>query len=484
MAGMTLAGFETKRLPEIISESKQQAVPIFQDLLQNPEDVVDVSDSSLIGRLINLQAPSIADLWEALQGVYGAGDPNSAEGIALDNLAQLAGTARQPATFGSTSLVLTMDVPSTVPAGSLVRAKDTGSEWSLNSSTSTNISNYAAGITIVPTAPAGVPQDYTITYTVGTSTSTITFSANGSETAREVGEGLKFLIDSIHTTLNATLVGSVLTINRTNQLSPTQFSLTENITLNQMKLVVAATATESGPLVQQPNTIVDIATPVLNWLSVTNPVVSTPGSEQEIDQSLRERLLTTRSQRASNTWDALYSGLTSLDGVFSVNIEENDTAIEVNGVAPYSYAPVVLGGNDQDIAQVIWTNKPLGISPQGTTTVVVKDVRGTNRDVSFSRPIPIPIYIDITIVLDSSVFPGDGVDRIKQSVIDFTTNTYGIGDDVIYSRLFSPINQVPGHYVNSMTIGTTPSPVGTTNIPIAYNEVASFSTVQINITTM
>ena len=74
MAGLTPAGFELKRLPQIISGLKEQSVPVFQDLLTNPNDVVDTSDSSNIGRLVNLVSPSLADLWEALQGVYSAFD--------------------------------------------------------------------------------------------------------------------------------------------------------------------------------------------------------------------------------------------------------------------------------------------------------------------------------------------------------------------------------------------------------------------------
>jgi uncharacterized phage protein gp47/JayE len=483
MAGLTPAGFELKRLPQIISELKEQSVPVFQDLLTNPNDVVDTSDSSNIGRLVNLVSPSLADLWEALQGVYSASDPNSAEGIPLKNLAQLVGLEAQPATASSVQLVLLMDAATTVPQGSIVRATDTGTEWQINNNVSANITNYAASIIVVPAA-AVTPQDYIITYRVGTSTSTITFTSPGGQTQREVAEGIKFVIDSVHNTqLSASLVGNTLTIDRLQPTSPAVFTITSNIQLSQMKMVVTATATEVGPLQQDSNTIVSISTPILGWRSVTNPNPATPGRSPETDEELRDRLLTSRSTRAINLWDSLYSALRNLEGVYSVNIEENDSSVTVNGVPPYSYVAVVSGGNDTEIAQEIWRNKPLGISPQGNTSAIAKDVRGSNRTVKFSRPTEIPIYIDLTIVLDTDVFPGDGLDQIKQAIIDFTVGAYQIGDDVIYTRLFTPINQVRGHYVSSMTIGTTASPVGTSNITIAYDEIASFSADNITITT-
>lgn len=484
MAGLTPAGFQTKRLPQIISELKERAVPVFQDLVTNPDDVVDVSDSGNIGRLVNLVSPSIADLWEALQGVYSAGDPNSAEGIPLKNLAQLVGLQAQPATPSSVQLVLLLDAATSVPEGSLVRASDTGTEWQLNNNVSANISNYSAGISITPAA-AVTPQDYVVTYRVGTSTSTITYQSPGNQTAREVAEGIKFLIDSVHVTqLKSTLVGNVLTIDRISPTNPAVFSISNNIQLSQMKVVVTATATEVGPLEQESNTITTISTPVLGWRSVYNPNPATPGRAEETDEELRDRLLTSRSTRAINLWDSLYSALRNLEGVFSVNIEENDTGAPVNGVPPYSYVAVVSGGQDSQIAQEIWRNKPLGIAPQGNTSAIAKDVRGSNRTVKFSRPTEVPIYIDLTIVLDPDVFPGDGIDLIKQSIIDFTVGAYQIGDDVIYTRLFTPVNQVRGHYVQSMTIGTSPSPTGTTNIPITFEQIASFSADNINIVTM
>lgn len=484
MAGMTPAGFELKRLPEIISESKQLAVPIFQDLLTNPEDVVDTSDSSTIGRFINLQAPSIADLWEALQGVYSSFDPNAAEGIALDNLAELVGIVRQGATSSSVQLVLTLDAATTVPAGNVVRSSDKGTEWQTNNPVTANITNYCVGLSVTCIAPA-TPQEYTITYRVGTSTSSITYSSLGGETSREVLEELKFITDSVHSgALKTSLVGSVFSVEAVNPLNQMVFTLTSNMQLTQMKLVTTATATEVGPTTQEPSTIVNISTPVLGWRAVTNPASATAGRDIETDTLLRNRLLTSRSQRSNNSWDSLYSALLSIEGVSSVNLEENDTGAPLGSLPPYSYVAVVLGGSDIEIGQAVWRNKPLGIAPQGNTVVAVQDNQGSTKNVRFSRPTEIPIYIEMTIVTNSSIFPGDGIDRIKQSILDYAANTFEIGDDVIYSRLFTPINMIQGQYVNSLTIGTSPSPTDSTNIPINFDEIASFSASNIIINTM
>ncbi|MGC3003985.1 hypothetical protein ACPF8X_37830, partial [Streptomyces sp. G35A] len=94
MAGLTNNGWETKRLPEILTDLRTRAGVIFQDLLEDPNDVVDTSEDSTIGRFIGLITPAITDLWEAGHGMYTAFDPNSATRIPLDNIVALSGITR------------------------------------------------------------------------------------------------------------------------------------------------------------------------------------------------------------------------------------------------------------------------------------------------------------------------------------------------------------------------------------------------------
>ena len=48
-----------------------------------------------------------------------------------------------------------------------------------------------------------------------------------------------------------------------------------------------------------------------------------------------------------------------------------------------------------------------------------------------------------------------------------------IGEDVVYSRLYTPINSVSGFQVDSLKIGTSPSPTGTSNIVIDFDEISN-----------
>jgi uncharacterized phage protein gp47/JayE len=83
---------------------------------------------------------------------------------------------------------------------------------------------------------------------------------------------------------------------------------------------------------------------------------------------------------------------------------------------------------------------------------------------------------------DLGGMPGDAPAQIKQNLVNYSDATLFIGTDVVYSRLYTPINSVGGFAVNSLFIGTAPSPTGTTNITIDFDQVATISAENIIVT--
>lgn len=479
MAGLTDSGFVIKRLAEILADDRALAVQLFQDLV-SPGQNVDTSDSSALGRLISLAAPSEADLWEAAQEVYAAFDPNSATGIALDNLVAYAGLTRKEQTFTTSSILVAGDTNTLIPVGQTVSSSTTGEQFTTVGAISLSPSN-ASGIT-VSVVTLQNSTAYTITYSNTTTTNTITYTSDASATVAEILAGLQSVIAGAHPTLTATVVGTDLVVNRNDIFQTVNFTTSANLGITKVRTVGEVVAINSGVIVQPANTIDTILTPMLGWDSVINPVAATPGEERETDGQLRLRFRNGKFDRATNTLDAIYSALINLDNVSEVTIYENDTSVvDGNGVPAHSFLPIVSGGLSTDIANAIWDNKPIGILSYGNTTVNINDVQGFSHAVSFSRPNPIVIYISIDITTDVN-FPSNGNDAIKSALIDYFTANFGTGDDVIYSRLYTPVNSVPGHEVVSLKIGTAPSPTGTSNVVIAFDSIASINAANIVIT--
>lgn len=479
--GISDEGFTLKRLNDILAEQRAKAVQLFQDLVTEG-DLVDTSDSSLLGRLIALDAAGDADLWEVAQQSWSAFDPNSSTGISLDNLVQYGGISRFSASPSTAIGLFAGTLNTLVPAGSTVSAPNTQLEFTTTESVALS-PTLSAGITI----SVGTLQNntaYSVTYTpFGGTASTATFTSDADATVAEILVGLQSAITGSHPLLDATVVGVTLVIDNDDVFQSITYSVTSNFIINKVKKTGGLTATVNGNLSQEANTITQIVTPVLGWDSVTNPLAASEGRLAETDEELRIRFRNTKLERSSNILDSLYSAILNLDGVEEVAIYENDTDVtDSNGVLPHSFLPVVLGGSSQIIAETIWENKPMGIRSQGSTVIAVTDSQGFLHDIGLERPAPVTIYVTMTLSMDPEAdnpFPGDGATQIQDAIISYASDNFGVGKDVIYSRLFTPINSVPGHQVDSLFIGTSPSPVGTSNIVIDFDEIASFESANI-----
>ena len=477
--GVTDQGFVIKRIADILAEDRALAVQLFQDLI-SPGDVVDTSNSSALGRLIALAAPSQADLWEAAQEVYLAFDPNSATGISLDNLVAYAGIVREEQTFTTSPVLVEGDVNTLITSGATVSSSTTAEQYTVNSPIAL-ITSSASGVTVSVLSVANATA-YTISYTSNTTTNTITYTSDGSATVDEILNGLQAVIQSSHPSLLSSVVGSTLVIDRTDVFQAVSWITSSNLGITKVRGDGEVVAVNSGQIVEPGKSNDTILTTQIGWDSVTNPVAATSGRNRETDEELRERFRTSKFNRAGNSIDAIFSAITNVSGVTEVTIYENDTSItDSNGVPPHSFLPIVVGGLSTDIANAIWDNKPIGILSYGNTTVVINDKQGFPHNVSFSRPSPITVYISIDITTDSN-FPANGDDVIKTALSAYFEENQGTGDDVIYSRMYTPINTVPGHQVNSLFIGTTPSPVGTSNIIIPFDSIAVLNTLNVTIT--
>lgn len=478
MAGMTEKGFTTKRQHEIISDGKSKAVEIFQDLVP-PGDVVDTSDSSTIGRFIGLNSVPLADLWEAAQQVYLAFDPNSATGIPLDNLVMYAGLTRNPAFPTTATVVVWGDENTTILSGSVVRAIDNTFYDTITTISLTRDQNIGFRVGI-PSVVSG--ETYGFIISLGNASTSITYEALPSDDATSILSELESQLSAV-AGITAAINSDSLVV-EVEDIFVYMSVVPINMNILKIKSRTGVVNQEVGFKEQEANTINAIATPILGWDSVNNPFPAVPGGDIETDDELRLRFRNSKFIRAQNISDALYSALLDIDGVIDAAIYENESGTydPVYDLPGHSFKPIVLGGNPIEIARAIWRNKPLGIASHGNTYETIEDSQGFQRDIYFERPVPQPIYITINLTVDGN-FPANGADAIKNALISYFSEEFSIGEDVIYSRLYTPINSVQGHQVDSLYIGTSPSPTGTSNIPIAFNEIASLSTSNIVINT-
>ena len=266
-----------------------------------------------------------------------------------------------------------------------------------------------------------------------------------------------------------------------------EFSTDALVTIAGGVATVEATATETGPISAVAGTVVNIDTPVTGLTTVNNVADAVLGQNVETDAELRSRRIRSIDASALFTLDAIRAAVLEVVDVVDAKVFQNTSNVtDANGIEPHSILVVVDDGTDADIAQAIFEKIPAGTGMTGSTTVVVTDSQGTNHNIKFSRPTVVPIHVIVTL-RPSVTYDGDLA--VKNAIVDFANGELvegqmiGISDDVVYSSLYTPLNQsaLGISSVISMLIGKTDPPAGTSDIEIALDEHASFIIANIDI---
>lgn len=242
---------------------------------------------------------------------------------------------------------------------------------------------------------------------------------------------------------------------------------------------VAAQATAYGATLAPSGTLTKIDTPIYGWQTVTNALDAIPGRLEETDEQLRIRRALSTATPAQSIIDSIYGAIANLTQVRNVKVWENPThAVDALGLPPHSIYTVVEGGTDADIGKMLWLKKTAGTTLVGTTSVSVADTQGNPHSMLFSRPGYTDVYVTVNLSLRPG-WPADGAARIKQAIVDWALLNQDIGEEVTQSRLYDPVNSIPGHSVSSLLIGTTAGPTGSANIAVAFDGLAKFDSSRI-----
>jgi hypothetical protein len=247
-----------------------------------------------------------------------------------------------------------------------------------------------------------------------------------------------------------------------------------------------------GPIAADSGTLTVIATALTGWNSVTNANDALLGQVADTDPVLRAKREAQLAAAGSNTARAIVSDLLDLryngvQWIKSVKVFENYLeTTDGLGLPPKSFEVLVHDQGapadaDNQIAQVIWNNKPGGIRIYGTgETGTAKNELNEDVVVPFSRVQVVNIYIEMAL---TTVAGFSDVAGVKSYVAEQSDAKFSDpGADVV--ALFVkglPLDIEGVTDVPSFTIGTSPSPVGTTNISIDVRQVADFDTARIAI---
>lgn len=239
------------------------------------------------------------------------------------------------------------------------------------------------------------------------------------------------------------------------------FSLDETITLDTNGSANGYfTAIETGDIQCGANTVNVIATAIVGWTSVNNSSAGIPGSSRESDYSLRQRILSGNMNGDGYT-TTLYKRLLQIDGVKSVcvldNTKSTDDSIKGITVPGHSVFICVKGGDDIEIANVIFRTKPFGTGyyTTGITPVSVSDEYGNSGSVYFKRPTDASVgtvRVDVTNVS----YGGQDLKGDIEGIVNEFLASVGIGGSFTQTQLAVAIqNGISGIIVTQVIVSDT-----------------------------
>lgn len=214
-----------------------------------------------------------------------------------------------------------------------------------------------------------------------------------------------------------------------------------------------------------------IATTVLGWETVNNPVAAIVGTGEESDFASRQRRRNTLALQGISLSEAVTSRLYAVDGVRSLVFRENilPTSEVIDGItlAPHSIYACVSGGDDADIAQALLETKTAGAAWNGSVLVnVIDPFSGQTYPVRFERPTPVLLYIRVTV----RATPLDAESLVRNAIINYANGLndgepgFAVGEDVSPFELAGAINQAePRLFVMKVEISTDGGLTYTTN---------------------
>lgn len=468
MAGLTSAGLVTKTRAEI-----------FEDILAKLRSRVDPSWDDNTNNLINIQNNIIAEVasecWSGVQGVYDASYPKSAYDVSLDNVADIVGVTRIEATKSNGTLQFTGAVGTVIPQDTLVTVEDVGSRFLTTSALTLQNTRFSDVVFSISTVSNSTVYTLTINGVV------VNYTSDISATASEIISGLKNEIDAEVSGVATSLpTSTTLRVNVVENNSVYTLLVGSRIAVDNISDLVEVEAEITGIVKAPANTLNTLAVPIGGIISVTNLEDINEGRVRETDSELRLRRYESVSVIGASTLNSITANVRNLEGVSTAFIIENDTYTTVDGIPPKAFETVVEGGDEDEIAQIVFDYKPVGIQAFGDITRQAVDLDGNLKPIKFSRPIPVLIRMIIEYTrYPEETFIAAGVTAIANAALEYG-NSLNIGEDIIPKRVASSIYDSVGGLddvtvqVSKSLDGVVWTPYTTSRLPIELKEASEF----------
>jgi uncharacterized phage protein gp47/JayE len=441
--GLTDRGFVAKPLQQILKEEQAAFITAFGS-------DIDTSHDSAAGAYIGNQVAKLAQLWEIVEGLWWAGDVDSASGIYLDRLAAFVNVERRRAQSTQVHTALWGDEGTKIQKGSLSKIKG-GEEFGLDSIVTIGRDTLLGFRFKIGALEAGI-------YSFAIDSHIFTYLATGDDTEQTVQQGLFDQIESrfpgVYTAVNGGKDG--MEIHASGGIVPFGLYCDDlKIEIESLGAFGLYKATVPGPTFVAVGALNQIVTSVTGLDHIINYTTGIIGRNAESDAELRLEK-NNRQKQASGNEMAIQNEIKKVAGVTYCRVYSNRDITEENGRPPKSFEAIVVGGVDKEIVDKIFEKGPAGIQAFGNTVVEVTDSEGFPWPIGFSRPEYRYAWIKIRFSKnDEETFPVNGIEMMKDNIDAWGAVNQNVGADLIYQKLNRPIYEVPGIGLADIKVAVT-----------------------------
>jgi hypothetical protein len=491
--GITAEGFKAKRLSDIQTETEAAWRGKFGAAF-------DLDSRTPEGQIRDIEDEREESVWELAEAVSRAYNPKFAEGAQLDNILALSGISRKLATFSKIDSGRARGAFGTIVLKDTIIAVDNDptAQFKLDADTPINIAavneRQKLAFSVTPTS-----GDFKVVFD-GEITLSIPWNSTASavqafmESLVNIGAGNVAVSGSITSGTGLTfdfqgaLAGLPLpqmSVTENNLVAPTVITPSTLVEGEMAKSQLCGlTATATGPVAAPTGSLTEIITPVTGLISFTNEEDAVLGRNIEEDPDAKLRREDELSKAGAATRNAIRADVLDVNDVTAVVVFSNRKSIvDIDGRPPKSVDIVVQGGDEDEIAEAIYNTVADGIETIGAISKNVIDSQGFTEVVKFSRPVEVPIWIQVDVTKEPSVFPADGAALIKSKILAWGLLRQ-IGQDVIVfgtDALSCSFDDVPGMSDLVFRVGIAVNPTLDNNVVIAPREIAMFDTARIQV---
>jgi len=430
--GLTDRGFIIKPFEIILQEEQDN----FRTAFGND---VDLSDTSIEGVYVRNQALKLSQLWQQLGKLYAIGDVDDSFGVYLDRLVNFVNVERLPASATRVYSCLWAAEGTPIPAGHLLRLAS-GQTFRITGAATVSRLSLLGFLLSVSEVSANH------SYQLQINSAIITYTATDTDEEEQIQDGIAEAIETAYPGVfeMQNTEDGLLVHSRTGIEAFSMASSDDSLEFPLLGFYAVYLATRTGPIIVSIGALNEIVNKVNGLESVINYASGITGRSMESDTELRMNLAIRQKQATANEV-AIQNEILKVPGVEYVRVYSNREIVDINGRPPKSYEAVVVGGDEQAIAEKIFEKGPAGIQAFGKIIKDVMDSEGFHWDIGFSRPTNKYIWIKIEYTRNlEEELPMDIVSAIQNNIIAWGQNALGVGVDLIFQRMFRPVFDVSG----------------------------------------